>query len=376
MALAERKMRIMSDKKIGVLGGSGEIGKRCVNILTEKGYTVMASYRTRKPMENNENVYVQLDICNENELCMFLANCDVVINCAGASFINGEKIARTAAKMKIPLVDPSGESFLEERIKDIQKDNVFVLSSGCFPGMTGVLLNFLCSQFDDVKSLSGMSISTEIPSQSAIEDFILTNIAGFGQPLKYYNNGEYVRDEQIFYEIVRNSEFKLQNYYTVELERVVKKYRPEKANWYNVLFAEEIMKKMQEAVVQFSARGYSDEFRRIVAEIKKIFADNVKNNEAFNFLKVEANGTKNGSVTGRKIEILNDSSSQISALIASHASIELLNKKIVPGIYYATDIIEGDIVLGDLPKLNIDLNISEYVMQEESFDDEFEEGTI
>lgn len=93
-------------------------------------------------------------------------------------------------------------------------------------------------------------------------------------------------------------------------------------------------------------------------------------------LRIEANGTKNGSVTGRKIEILNDSSSQISALIASHASIELLNKKIVPGIYYATDIIEGDIVLGDLPKLNIDLNISEYVMQEESFDDEFEEGTI
>ena len=44
---------------------------------------------------------------------------------------------------------------------------------------------------------------------------------------------------------------------------------------------------------------------------------------------------------------------------ASHASIELLNKKIVPGIYYATDIIKGDIVLGDLPKLNIDLNISE-----------------
>lgn len=305
-----------------------------------------------------------------------MANCDVVINCAGASFINGEKIARTAAKMKIPLVDPSGESFLEERIKDIQKDNVFVLSSGCFPGMTGVLLNFLCSQFDDVKSLSGMSISTEIPSQSAIEDFILTNVAGSGQPLKYYNNGEYVRDEQIFYEIVRNSEFKLQNYYTVELERVVKKYRPEKANWYNVLFAEEIMKKMQEVVVQFSARGYSDEFRRIVAEIKKIFADNVKNNEAFNFLKVEANGTKNGSVTGRKVEILNDSSSQLSALIASHASIELLNKKIVPGIYYATDIIKGDIVLGDLPKLNIDLNISEYVMQEESFDDEFEEGTI
>lgn len=45
------------------------------------------------------------------------------------------------------------------------------------------------------------------------------------------------------------------------------------------------------------------------------------------------------------------------------------------GIWKVVEI-EGDIVLGDLPKLNIDLNISEYVMQEESFDDEFEEGTI
>lgn len=44
----------MSDKKIGVLGGSGEIGKRCVNILTEKGYTVMASYRTRKPIRHKK----------------------------------------------------------------------------------------------------------------------------------------------------------------------------------------------------------------------------------------------------------------------------------------------------------------------------------
>lgn len=52
--------------------------------------------------------------------------------------------------------------------------------------------------------------------------------------------------------------------------------------------------------MQFSARGYSDEFRRIVAEIKRVFADNVKSNEAFNFLKVEASGVKNGSITGKR----------------------------------------------------------------------------
>lgn len=125
-------MGIMSDKKIGVLGGSGEIGNRCVNILKDKGYAVMASYRTREPMENDKNVYVQLDICNENELRMFMSNCDVVINCAGASFVNGEKIARTATKMNIPLVDPSGESFLEERIIDIQKENVLFCLVGVF----------------------------------------------------------------------------------------------------------------------------------------------------------------------------------------------------------------------------------------------------
>lgn len=65
--------------------------------------------------------------------------------------------------------------------------------------------------------------------------------------------------------------------------------------------------------------------------------------------------------------------------IISVAEIEMSSfsdKNIILETPEVTDIIKGDIVLGDLPKLNIDLNISEYVMQEESFDDEFEEGTI
>ena len=83
-------------------------------------------------------------------------------------------------------------------------------------------------------------------------------------------------------------------------------------------------------------------------------------------------------MTEVKRRFLNDYAVTVTSagkIIRIHVE-NILNKKIVPGIYYATDIIEGDIVLGDLPKLNIDLNISEYVMQEESFDDEFEEGTI
>ncbi len=366
----------MLKKRIGILGGSGEIGRGCVEILLKKGFDVVASYRTKKPKGSISNIYVQLDINNLEELHIFIQKCDVIINCAGASFVNGEKISRAATERHVMVVDPSGESFLEERIKDIEKENTFVLSSGCFPGMTGVLLKHLCRQFENIQSISGMSISTEIPSQAAIEDFILTNIAGFGQPLKCYVNGEYVRNEQIVFEMVNNSEFKLQNYYTVELEKIVKKFSPEKANWYNVLFAEEIMKKMQEAVILFGANGYDNAFKNVVTEIKEIFSNNISGDEKFNFLKVEANGIKNGDVVYKKAEILNESSSKISAIIASYTAIELLSKKLNPGIYYAMDVVDENCIFNDLPDLGINLQISENLQEKVGFNDDFEEGII
>jgi uncharacterized protein YsxB (DUF464 family) len=360
-------------KRIGVLGGTGEIGKRIVKILEDK-YTILGSYRTNKPGKEIKSEFIQLDISDTENLRKFCEQCDVIVNCAGASFINGERIARISTELHIPIVDPSGESFLEDKIDNIKKENIFVLSSGYFPGMTGLLMRYICEKFDKIKELSGMSVSNEIPSRSAIEDFILTNIAGFGVALNYYENGEYKRDEREFLEEIENQKFKLQNYYTVELDRVVKTYLPDKANWYNVGFGNEIMQKMQEAVIKFGMKNVSKEFAETITEIIDMFQKNTEKIKPFNYIRIEANGINGDKQFHRKAEIVNDYSSEISAVIAAYAVDAILNSKLDNGIYYAMDIIDMEKLIEDLTKFNIKLDITEKMIGDSEV--EYEEGAI
>ncbi|MGH2152939.1 saccharopine dehydrogenase, partial [Enterococcus faecalis] len=76
-------------------------------------------------------------------------------------------------------------------------NNIFVLSSGYFPGLSGIMASYACSRLKNVDSISGFNVSEEIPSKSAIEDFVLTNLSGFGKALYYYKNGELVYEDGI-----------------------------------------------------------------------------------------------------------------------------------------------------------------------------------
>lgn len=48
-------------KKIGILGGTGEIGKRVVKLL-ENQYELLVSYHSAKPPVTAQNQYIQLDV--------------------------------------------------------------------------------------------------------------------------------------------------------------------------------------------------------------------------------------------------------------------------------------------------------------------------
>ena len=48
-------------KKVGILGGTGEIGKRVVKLL-EKQYELLVSYHSVKPPVTAHNQYIQLNV--------------------------------------------------------------------------------------------------------------------------------------------------------------------------------------------------------------------------------------------------------------------------------------------------------------------------
>lgn len=358
-------------KRVGILGGTGEIGKRTVNILKNE-YSLMASYYTRYRESEENCVFVKIDISNSEEIRQFCEQCDIIVNCAGASYLNGEKVARIAADLRIPYVDPSGEAFLEEKISDIENNNIFVLSGGYFPGMSGLLMRHICEAFDKPEKICGLSVSEETPSQSAIEDFILTNLSGFGVALSCYDNGKIKKDESEIFEIIRNKGYKFQNYLTVETERIAREYCLQKANWYNSSFGDKIIRKLQEAVIKLKSGG--DGYKEIVREVIKIFGENVKSNEQFTYIKIEGQGITGNRRIAKKAEMTSGCSSEISAIIAAYAVKSVLASNLNNGIYYAMDIINSDTLIEDLSGLNARLTICE--VEERRLEDEYEEGAV
>ncbi len=143
----------------------------------------------------------------------------------------------------------------------------------------------------------GLSITNEIPSRSAIKDFILTNTAGFGTALNYYENGELKRDETPIYRIVENKEYTLQNYYTIELQRITQKYKPERANWYYASFGEEITKLMQEAVIKYGLKQGDEALQQSIDSIIKLFEMTGGSTAAYNYIHIEVTGSDNNQVT-------------------------------------------------------------------------------
>lgn len=358
--------------RIGVLGGTGEIGSRILNLLKGE-YSLMASYYSQARPSAAGCEYVKLDIADAEQLQHFCRQCDVLINCAGASFLNGEKVARMAADWQVPYIDPSGEAFLEERLADRKDEAVFVLSAGYFPGMSGLLMRHVCQSFDTPETISGLSVSEEIPSMSAIEDFILTNLSGFGTALSYYDQGAVVRDEGERMERIRDREFRFQNYLTVETARVAQHYGLQEAHWYHSSFGDQVIRKLQEAVIQYKLgrAGY----KSIVREVIEIFRQTMAGREPFSYTRIEGQGLLGKERTLMRAEVSSPCSSEISAIIAAYAAKAVLAKPLRPGIYYAMDIINMEEILKDLAELKAEIRISKVVLEQE-VDDEYEEGEL
>lgn len=357
---------------IGVLGGTGEIGRRILPILRGK-HSLIASYYTRARISRDDCEYVRVDISDIQQIKAFCQRCDAVINCAGASYLNGEKVARIAADLCVPYIDPSGEAFLEDKLEDVKGRNIFVLSSGYFPGMSGLLMKYICESFDVPETICGLSVSDEIPSQSAIEDFIHTNLSGFGVALSYYNNGTIEREEDERIEMIRGKGYKFQNYLTVEMERIARMYSLQKANWYNSSFGDEIIQKLQTAVIQY--RSGKDGYKSTVQEVIEIFGNNLKGSDQFSYTKIGGRGILCNNRVMVTSEISSDCSSEISAIMAAYTVESVLSTHLTNGIHYAMDIVNMEQLMADMPKLNANLNI-ENIILERGIYDECEEGEL
>lgn len=138
----------MSEKIIGVIGGTGRVGREVVRYLVrETPYRVLMGGR-RAPSEDREDPagrvdFMTVDLFQEKSLAAFCDACDILVNCAGPSSLVGDRVAMAALEHGAHYVDPGGHNPLyqglaahEERLRE--KGLAFVLAVGILPGLSEV----------------------------------------------------------------------------------------------------------------------------------------------------------------------------------------------------------------------------------------------
>lgn len=359
-------------KTIGILGSAGAIGKNVVELLRNT-YQIKAAYHRNMPQKQTEVIYQQVDVENKQQVADFIKDCAIVINCAGASHLHGEMVAGLVAEQNGIYIDPFGADYLAEKLKG-QFQGTFILSCGCFPGMTGIMQKSVMAGLEKTKEIQGCNMDRHVPSIYGTIDFILSGVNGFGVSGSYYENGVEKKDSvNTYLKDMDGYEFRAAKYYTTELRQLVEKYQPYSAIWYTPVLNGVLTEKMQKAIWSYMKDKSVDILKQSAREI----CDYVKKNQSNQTdcqIMISAIGQKNGKTVEKKLQLRADNSSVISAAVITAMVLYLETQNLEQGTYYGTELLSLEDVENVLEKqmvrfVNIDKEVEEV-------ENDYEEGYI
>ncbi|GGS29390.1 saccharopine dehydrogenase NADP-binding domain-containing protein [Actinokineospora fastidiosa] len=130
---------------VAVLGAAGLVGRAAVGMLRELGVgEVRAGFRRTPPRDGfAEPVHVDAD--DPVSLARFCADADLVLNCAGPSYLLLDRVARAALAAGAHYVDVSGDQPAYHLLAGSDPGTCVVLSAGMLPGLANLVPRVLAA---------------------------------------------------------------------------------------------------------------------------------------------------------------------------------------------------------------------------------------
>lgn len=357
-------------KTVGILGSAGAIGKKVVEML-RNAYQVKSAYHRNMPQKQDGVIYQQVDVENKQEVSDFIKDCDIVINCAGASYLHGEMVAVLVGEKNGIYIDPFGADYLAEKLKG-QSRGIFILSCGCFPGMTGIMQKSVMTELEKTQEIQGWNLDRHVPSLYGTIDFILSGVNGFGVSGVYYKNGVERKDNANSYlKDMDGYEVRATKYYTTELRHLVRKYQPDSASWYTPALSGVLTEKMQNAIGAYM----QDKSIEVLKEGARGICDYLRKNQSNQTdcqIMISATGQKNGKKVEKNLQLRTENSSIISVSVIIAMILYLEKNNLKQGSYYGTELLSLENVAHVLKKQGIQFINMEKEVEEEKY----EEGYI
>lgn len=181
---------------VGVLGGSGAVGRVVVARLAAGGVRVRTGGRDKERAAAVPGTAeaVAVDLADADALAAFCTGCAVVVNCAGPSYRVLDTVARAAVAAGAGYVDAAGDVVALDALTTGPPAGLAtvpaVFSAGLMPGLSGLLPRLLTD-----RPVTRLDVyvggSVEISELSAV-DALLTRGPRFGHALAAWRDGRVV----------------------------------------------------------------------------------------------------------------------------------------------------------------------------------------
>jgi hypothetical protein len=340
---------------VGVLGGSGAVGKVAVDRLAAYG---LGPLRVgARDLERVAQVCaalpgvaatpVRADLTDPKSLREFCAGCRVVVNCAGPSYRVLDTVARTALAAGADYVDAAGDivaiEALASHAEDRLADRVAVFSAGLMPGLSGLLPRLLAEQGPLSRLDLFVGGAAAIGPLSAV-DALLTRGPKFGVALAAWREGRIVPGALAPLRSIVLPGFKGRvqawPFLSVEASRLAAELRVAELRNYTVY--------VTDAIPRALAAAWADDTepieRHVAALVAAADADIAATGPYYTML-FQAVPRRHAPGRARRLILHTPDSYALSGVVAAATAREVLSGRIGPGAHLAAEVLSPKEVL-------------------------------
>lgn len=233
-----------------------------------------------------------------------------------------------------------------------------VLNNGCIPGALGSLVKYMISE--DIEDIRVWAGGREIGGKGALGDILLSSINEYGKSGYFIKNFKIEKEEKSIdskYKIENMpEEVYIQRFLSDEIQKLAERFKLKNISEYKV-FPDKIT---QNYILEGCARCIKEKGDD-VRIYNTIFSDilekiQIQNKSKMNWfaLNIEALGRNHR----KQLFLRAKDSSCITARMLVYTLKQLLNTNLPPGLYWPYEFVEGESLIAELKK--DDLQISEF----------------
>lgn len=338
------------NKRIGILGATGIIGKSLAEMLQQKKIPI---WKGSRGLENGTDTKT-VNIDDQHSLKEFVDACDIIINCTGPSLLTNQQILPTVLETGKDYIDAFGWIHNKNSLK--QGASRVILNAGSVPGLLSVLI---CSMHNaKTQEMKVWSGGREGGSIGSVGDIILSSMNGYGDSNCYIEDFKTVKNKDLEVELFDGAnelqdKVSTQLFLTNEIRSVAKHLGVQKLRNYTI-WADERMKRIMmfgcmEALRLKKKEELNELFSTVLGEINQL--NELK--QAWFTIVIESMEEYETKV----LKLNTNDSSKLTAAMLAHMADILIHQEVAAGVYWPFELADSDEVLDILQGMGISVDI-------------------